>query len=218
MTRDFIQGSGTTADESRWWAAGLIFENCSCQSICPGHVHFEQYCTYDPCVGYWAIRFVEGELETVSLAGLHAVVAYESPRHMIEGNWTEVLIVDQAADADQRRAVEAILRGEVGGPWEILARFVGTWLPTRYLPIRVDDEERLKRIRVDGVLESEVEVLRGQDRSRLVTIDNMFNQIHSSPQVVARGHSRYDDGDLAFDIDGTHGLWSRFRWEVTGGG
>ena len=37
-----------------WWARGLIFENCSCTLVCPGHVHFSQPCTHERCVGYWA--------------------------------------------------------------------------------------------------------------------------------------------------------------------
>ncbi|MGZ5261229.1 MAG: DUF1326 domain-containing protein [Burkholderiales bacterium] len=31
------------------------------------------------------------------LAGVRAVVAYDSPQHMIDGNWTEVIVIDQSA-------------------------------------------------------------------------------------------------------------------------
>src|SRR5262249_59594081 len=30
---------------SSWWARGLLFENCSCTLVCPGHLHFSQNCT-----------------------------------------------------------------------------------------------------------------------------------------------------------------------------
>lgn len=206
--------SSTTEDGMRWWVRGLLFENCNCQLVCPGHVHFDQHCTYERCLGYWAIRFDDGEFEGVGLADTRAIVAYDSPSHMIEGDWTQVLIVDEATSRSQRRAIESILEGEAGGPWSVLARFVCERLPTRYLPIRIEDEERRKRVVVDGVLESTVEAIRGQDRSQVVRFENMFNQIHSSPQVIARGSSRYDDGDIVVDTDQTHGLWSTFRWEV----
>ena len=39
-----------------WYARGLIFENCSCALVCPGHMHFSQNCTYERCKGYWAVR------------------------------------------------------------------------------------------------------------------------------------------------------------------
>ncbi len=83
----------------RWWAKGLLFENCCCQVVSPGHVHFDQLCTLERCNGYWAIRFDEGEFDGVRLDGLATVIAYESPQHMIQGGWTEVIIIDEAATA-----------------------------------------------------------------------------------------------------------------------
>lgn len=197
-----------------WWARGLLFENCSCEAVCPGHVHFEQACTHERCLGYWAIRFDEGEFDGVSLAGVRAVIAYDSPRHMIEGNWVETLIIDEGAGEPQRRAVEAILTGRAGGPWAKLARFVGKRTETRYLPIRIDDEDRVKRVAIEGLLDSTIENLRGRDRSRPVTFENMFNQIHATSQVIAKGGARYDDGTIVVDNDNTHALHSRFNWSV----
>ena len=113
-----------------WHARGLLFENCNCQLVCPGHMHFDQLCTHERCIGYWAIRIDEGRFGEVSLDGLKAVVAFDSPPHMISGDWTEVLIIDEAASPAQREALETILRGQAAGPWAVLARFVGRWLDT----------------------------------------------------------------------------------------
>jgi hypothetical protein len=63
-------------------------------------------------------------------------------------------------------------------------------------------------------MEGFVEPIRGRDRTQPVTLQNMFNQIHAPEQVVARGSSRYRDGSVSFENEGTHGLWSRFRWKV----
>ena len=207
----------TTLPESAptWWARGLLFENCSCQLICPGHVHFDQLCTLERCVGYWALRFDEGDFEGVALGGAKAVIAYDSPRHMIEGDWIETIIVDDATSAPQRRSIESILTGRAGGPWAVLARFVGTRLETRYLPIRIEDAELSKRVVVDGMLDSTIEAIRGRDRTRTVTFENMFNQVHATSQVIARGAARYDDGRIRVDNKGTHALWSRFDWSVS---
>jgi len=199
-----------------WWARGLLFENCSCQSVCPGHVHFSQLCTHDPCVGYWAVRFDEGELAETDLAGVRAVVAYRTPQHMIEGNWTEALIIDEAATDAQRSAAEAVLSGRVAGPWALLARFVSKRLPTRYVPIRIEDDEQTKRITIDGLLDSTIEAICGRDRSKPVTFENMFNQIHATTQVIAKGGTRYDDGEIVVANEETHALWSRFHWVVSG--
>ena len=87
-----------------WWAKGLLFENCSCQLVCPGHMHFSQLCTHERCLGYWAIRVDDGRFGKVALNGVKAVIAFDSPQLMISGNWTEVVIIDEAASREQREA------------------------------------------------------------------------------------------------------------------
>jgi hypothetical protein len=199
-----------------WWANGLLCENCNCQVVCPGHVHFSQLCTHDRCKGWWAVRFDEGEYGAVPLRGVTAVIAYDSPRHMIAGGWTQSLIVDASVSAAQRDAVERIVSGAVGGPWVVLARFVGRRLETRSLPVRIEDAGKTKRIVIDGLLDGVLEAIRGRDRERTVTFENMFNQIHAPSQVVARGTTNLDDGTLVVRTEGTHGLWSSFRWSNAG--
>ncbi len=206
--------SRATHQVDHWWARGLLFESCNCQVVCPGHVHFSQSCTHERCIGYWALRFDEGRYGDTSLDGVRAVVAFECPQLMIAGDWTEVLLIDQEASPDQREAVEAILRGDAGGPWEVLARFVSEWLPTRFVPIEMEDEGKVKRVRVGSLLEASVEDIRGWDRDLPVTFRNMFNQIHDSTQTIARGETRGDIGGIRLRNEGTHGLHSRFDWRV----
>lgn len=201
-----------TEQAPRWRARGLLFENCNCQLVCPGHVHFDQDCTFDRCVGYWAIRIDDGDYGGVDLGGVLAVVAYDSPRHMIEGEWTQVIVLDRDASAAQREAAEAILTGRVGGPWSVLARFVSRRLATRVLPIRIEDRGRTKRVVVEGLLDGSIEAIRGRDREQTVGFVNMFNQIHAPEQVIARGTTRYDDGVIVVDTEKTHGLYSDFAW------
>lgn len=197
-----------------WRAEGLLFENCNCQLVCPGHMHFSQFCTHERCVGYWAVRFDGGSFGSVSLSGARAVIAYDAPSHMIDGGWTEVIVIDEAATGEQRRAVEAILDGSAGGPWAVLGRFVGKRLPTRFLPVELADEGTSKRARIPGVLEGVVTAIRGRDRSQPVTFENIFNQIHAATQVIASGTTQYDDGVIRVSTDKTHGLYSRFDWAV----
>jgi hypothetical protein len=198
-----------------WHARGLLFENCSCQLVCPGHMHFSQACTHERCLGYWAVRFDEGAYGDVPLAGLKALVAFDCPQHMIEGNWTEVVIIDETASAAQRAALEAILTGRAGGSWALLASFVSRRLETRFLPIEFGEDAQTKRARIPGLLEASITEIRGRDRSRPVTFDNIFNQIHASTQVLALGSTTYDDGVIRIVTTETHGLHSRFEWIVS---
>jgi hypothetical protein len=199
-----------------WSAKGLLFENCNCQLVCPGHVHFSQFCTHERCIGYWAIRIDEGQFGNVALAGLKAVIAYDCPKHMIDGGWTEVIIIDDAASPEQRTALEAILSGRAGGSWAVLARFVSTRLDTRFLPIEFAEDESSKKARIPGLLEAVITHIRGKDRSKPVKFENIFNQIHGSTQVLAIGNTEYNDGVIQIRNEKTHGLHSNFEWVVEG--
>jgi hypothetical protein len=205
-----------TPAQPEWWAQGLLFENCTCQVVCPGHVHFDQLCTHERCKGFWAIRFDDGDFGGTSLAGARAVIAYDTPQHMIDGDWTEVIIIDATATPAVRSAVEQILTGRAGGPWIKLAKFVGRQLDTRYLPIVIEEAGPTRRVRVENLLEGQITDIRGRDRSRPVTLENCFNQVHAPEQVLARGDTRYDDGVIVVASQGTHGLHSRFRWSASG--
>ena len=198
-----------------WHARGLMFENCSCQLVCPGHMHFNQACTHERCIGYWAIRVDQGAYGDVPLAGLKALVAFDCPQHMIEGNWTEVIIIDEAASPDQRGALEAILAGRAGGSWALLAKFVSRRLDTRFLPITFAEEGDTRRATIPGLLDASIRDIKGRDRSKPVTFENIFNQIHGATQVLALGSTAYDDGVIRIATDRTHGLHSTFEWVVT---
>ncbi len=156
--------------------------------------------------------FEDGEIGATRLAGSRVVIAYDTPQRMITGGWTQVMIVDEEATEPQRDAIENIFTGKIGGPWEILARFVERRLPTRFLPIEITSEPMRKKVTIPGLLQSVVQTIRGSDRSEPVRFENIFNQIHNPSQVLARGESRYDDGTIRFDMAKTHGLWSEFSW------
>lgn len=197
---------------SDWWAEGLLFENCNCTAVCPGHIHFSQKCTHEVCQGFWAIRFDAGCVDDVDLSGIDVVILYESPPVMVEGDWKQAIVISDQASPGQRRVVEEILTGVRGGPWQILARFVADARPTRTAPVRIEEAPSRKSVTVAGVLRGAVDAIRGRNRAEPVNFVNIYNQIHDSTQVVARGSSACDDGEFVFSTDETHGLWSRFRW------
>jgi hypothetical protein len=196
----------------KWYAKGLLFENCSCQLVCPGHFSFKQLCTHDPCIGHWSIHFEEGRYGSTPLTGLNAVILFRSPRLMISGGWTELFLLDERADDLQRVAMERILSGQAGGAWAVLARFVATRLETRFLPILFEDKGKIKRMWIDGVFDTSIETLRGVDRSRDVVLENIFNQIHAPTQTLAFGSTSVKEGELAMDLKGSHALFSHFSW------
>ena len=178
-------------------------------------MHFSQNCTHERCKGYWALRIDEGTFRDVSLAGTRVLIAFDSPQRMIDGGWVQTIIIDESASVAQRHALETILLGRAGGPWEKLAAFVGTRQPTEYRAIALEDEGPIKRASIVDRLKTVVTQIRGRDRSRPVLFENIFNQIHAPTQVIALGDSEYDDGVVRFRTAGSHGLFSHFEWRVT---
>lgn len=200
------------SDQQSWWARGLIFENCNCQLVCPGHMHFEQLCTHERCQGYWAFDFDAGQVDRSSLSGARVVIAYDAPRRMVDGGWAQSLLVDESMSPDQVVACERLFSGAIGGPWAVLSRFVAHRLPTTRAAIELAHEPLSQRVGVAGIMTSLVSAIRGRQRDEPVRFENIFNQIHAPSQVLARGDAHYDDGVIRFDNAGTHGLWSSFEW------
>ncbi|HAK56937.1 MAG: DUF1326 domain-containing protein [Vicinamibacterales bacterium] len=199
--------------ETPWRAKGLLFENCSCQLICPAHVSFKQYCQNDRCRGHWSMHITEGRYGEVSLDGLNIVVAFDSPVQMYSGNWTQVFYVDERADAAQRQALETIFRGQAGGPWQTLAGFVSKQLDTRYVPMTFEDAGRLKRLTIPEVFDTTIQAIRGSDNTSEAVLSNLHNVIHGPVHVLARGTTDHTDGPLDIHNEKTHGLYSDFSWD-----
>jgi len=196
-----------------WKMQGLLFENCSCQLICPAHVSFKQNCTHELCQGHWAIHIREGHYQKTPLAGLNIAILFESPQRMYEGGWKQTVYIDRRADSAQRAALESVLAGNEGGPWEVLAQFVEIRLQTRFVDIEFEDKGRVKRMRIEPYFETEVKAIRARDNGGEAILKDLFNQIHGAIHVLARGKTMCHDQGLDFEIEGTHGLYSDFVWE-----
>lgn len=201
-----------SANPEKWWARGMILEQCNCQFVCPAHFSFKQLCTQDPCIGHWSFHIEEGAFGKTALNNLNLVIIYYTPQLMISGNWTEALYIDERADPDQRLAIEKIVTGQAGGPWKILSRFVAKRIETRFVPVHYEDQGRLKSMRVEGYFATALEPLKGMEKGRDVYLDNLFNHIHAPIQTVASGSTRWEDSGLSLDTEGTHALISPFSW------
>lgn len=195
-----------------WWVNGILYENCTCQLLCPAHVSFKQACEGDKCLGYWGIHVNKGRYGRLKLDRQNAVVLYESPPNMHEGDWTVRLYLDDAVDDEQRAALENILTGEVGGPWKILGKFVVKRFETEVRQIRFDDIGTHKRLRVEGVLEGTIDDVESKRTGHTATLGNLFNVIHSAMQYMATGSSKVMDPKFTWSSEGKHALWSEFSW------
>ena len=58
----------------------------------------------------------------------------------LDGNGTGRLYIDEEANEQQRRELEAIFQGKKGGPLGALSDLIPTWLPTKMTKIEIQEE------------------------------------------------------------------------------
>ena len=199
----------------QWNANGLLFENCSCQLLCPAHVSFKHTCDGDRCHGHWCFHIDSGQFNDVSLNNTNIAVVFDAPVTMYEGNWSQVFYIDEATSPAQRDALESIFSGHTGGPWSVLSRFVSEQLETRVVPMTFEDNGRQKTLVIPGIFETAISAVPGADGDGDAIISNLHNVIHGPVHTMARGESRHTDSTLGFSVENTHALYSYFSWNVT---
>lgn len=196
-----------------WWVKGVLFENCNCQLLCPAHVSFKQDCDLDPCLGFWGIRIEKGRFGRLVLDPQTAVVLYQSPTRMhTAASWRVQFLLDAAVPDTQRAALEQILSGQVGGPWEILAKFFAEKLPTLPVPITFEGTGHEKRMRIEAMLDTSLRSVESKRTGEPATLGNLFNVVHGAIQYLARGSSRVSTGAFTWNTDQKHALYSDFSW------
>ena len=124
----------------KWQLDGLVLVACNCDWGCP--CNFNALPTTGKCEGGWTWHVERGSYGDTILDGLNFSVYVNWPGAIHEGNGEALVLIDEAADAAQRAAIETLIGGSVGGPWGILA---GTW-PKVHGPYSVAYE-----FRFDGV-------------------------------------------------------------------
>jgi hypothetical protein len=141
-----------------WKVEGTVVIACNCDWGCP--CNFNARPTNDNCEGEWTWHVERGHYGEVGLDDLTFTVAVQWPGAIHEGGGHALILVDERADEAQREAIGALVGGEVGGPWGVLA---WTW-PTVDGPHAVGYEVELAglstRVKAGDMLEVEVEPIR----------------------------------------------------------
>jgi hypothetical protein len=101
-----------------WHLNGKVLVACNCDWGCP--CNFNARPTTGKCEGGWTWHVEDGSYGATQLDGLSFSVYANWPGAIHEGNGEALLLIDERADPVQRAAIETLLGGKVGGPWEVL--------------------------------------------------------------------------------------------------
>lgn len=141
-----------------WYVEGISYGNCNCAYGCP--CQFEALPTDGNCRGFEVLRIDQGHYDRLDLSGLKVALLYAWPGPIFEGKGELQAIIDERADARQRRVLERVLHGEdtdeAATHWWVFRAMSDTVHPTLFKPIEydVDLEARTARAVIPGVLES----------------------------------------------------------------
>jgi hypothetical protein len=164
------------------------------------------------------LRIREGSSDGIDLSGLALIVAVLWPGPtLFDGNGTGRLYIDEAADAAQRRELDAIFQGRRGGPMEILASLTPTWLPTETARIEIDEENGTVNAAVHPF--GQIRSQRLQDEAgRPMTIQNVGFTIalqfdDQTGELAPSEGSQWADPQMPHAWKSNSGTIGRFTWQ-----
>ncbi len=205
-----------------WTIRAEMVETCSCNMLCPCWYGVKELMIMDQrwCAGAFLFRIREGNADGVNLGGRTlSMWDYFPGPTILDGNGTARLYIDDGASADQRRELEAIFQGKKGGPWEILAGLITTWLPTQITKIEIQEENGALKATVGSVgrirsqrLTNAAGQPMAMQNTGLTTALQLDNQ---TAQLAPGTGTQWADPDLPQHFEHKSGAVATFTWRVS---
>jgi hypothetical protein len=89
-------------------------------------------------------------------------MAVNWPAAIHDGNGEGILVIDERANDEQRRVIELLISGRVGGPWKILRTTVATLHGPHYVPFSIDINGRESTVRAGEHITVDMEPVRNK--------------------------------------------------------
>jgi hypothetical protein len=199
-----------------WHVKGKAREFCSCKMWCP--------CWIGPaqpdqgwCSGSVIFSIDEGDSDGIRLGGFTVAFLVDFPGDFFSGNGTARLYLDDKADNDQRRELEAIFSGRKGGPLEpAFGATITKWLPAEFAVIEVADGEE-PTIRVGEVAQATYSKPLADPAGHLTEIRDAAAATafgFGSLNLARSDGSRSSDPDLRKWESGGSGTLTTFDWST----
>ena len=134
-----------------WHLNGRGMEVCSCKSFCPCWLGPSGEPDQGWCSAVFGYQIDEGRCGKVDLAGTRVAMAADWPGNFFGGQGVARVYLDDGASEEQRRALDAIIGGKLGGfigdLWDAV---IDNWLPTQSAKISLTWDDK-PSVAVDGI-------------------------------------------------------------------
>ena len=199
-----------------WNLKAQLVESCSCNMFCPCWFGVQDLMIMDQgwCGGVLGLRVREGSSDGVSLDGRDVVIGIHFPGPTLyDGQATARVFIDDGADDDQQRELEAIFQGSKGGPMENIAALTSSWLPTKTGKIDVSDDGDSITFTVDGAGDLRSQLLRDPEGTPFTLTGGGFVAgLGMQAAELAPTASKWADSDLPLSFETKSGARGDVTW------
>ncbi len=197
---------------------GTLLEACSCGVLCPCWVG------EDPdggqCFAFNAYHFDHGTIGDVDVAGLNMVLIVHIPGNVLApASWQVVMFVDDVATPAQKEAIVGAYMGQFGGPLADLAGLIAEVREVRSATITHRIVGGVGTLRIDDILEAELEPFRAADGTITTLRDSLFSTVPGSPAYVAKASTNrvnLPEHGLAWEFSNRNAIQADYRMEFRG--
>lgn len=153
--------------DAKWTISGEYMESCNCDYLCPCiYTNPQAPATFDHCYAMMVYRIDKGSTGNIALDGLSFAFVIRSGRVMADGDWVFACVVDEAADAEQRKALSAIASGEAGGvPGMIRDNLVTDFRGVEFKPIEFKMDGLKRSTSIPDIFDFEIEGVASRNQS-----------------------------------------------------
>jgi hypothetical protein len=202
-----------------WTVSGEMIETCSCNMLCPCWYGVQDLMVMDQgwCASPILFRLRDGTADGVNLSGLTFALALFFPGPTLyDGHATARLYLEETATADQRSALEPIMQGKRGGPMQILAGLITTWLPTQTTSITVQETNGTIQATVGRVGQIHSQRLKNE-AGQPMTMQNVGFAValqfdRQAAELAPSAGTRWSDPDLPRQWESKSGAVGTFTW------
>lgn len=170
---------------------GSLLEVCSCDVLCPCWIGEDP--DQGTCESIVAYALDTGKIRGVDVSGLALVSAVHIPGNVLEGNWRQLVFIDDKATDEQADAMLDAFSGKLGGPLADLAQLVGEVVGVERAPISHEIVDGAGTLKVGDKIECSMHPYVGPDGTTTTLNNSIFSTVPGSPAYVAKADSQKVD-------------------------
>jgi hypothetical protein len=208
-------GSGASGTETAplWNVKGLMSDACQCSVFCP--CEFAEMPTFGHCDDTAIMHIEQGSFGDVDLAGQVLVVVFQSPdgERLFDTvgnlNFARIFVGEETSD-EQVAALEKVA-GRVFGAFVTGAHRLAEDQKIERVAMDINLEPLRHRVKIDGVLDLDVEAVIGGDGENPMVVKNIAGP-EFGDVIVAKSHVyRYTHEDIDWDYAGRSASFRTFE-------